>query len=282
MPLGGIVKADVGIKDGRIWAHRQGRQPGCPARGGPSPSAPAPRSIAGEGMILTAGGIDSHIHFICPQQIEEALASGVSPPCFGGGTGPATGTCATTCTPGPWHIAAHAAGGRRLPDEPRLPRQGQRQSAGAQREQVRAGASGSSCTRTGAPRRRRSTTASNVAEEIDVQVAIHTDTLNESGFVETRSPPSRAAPSIPSTPRARAAATRPTSSRSVGLPNVLPVLDQPDPALHREHHRRASRHAHGLPSPRPRHRRGRRLRREPHPRETIAAEDILHDWAPSA
>jgi urease subunit alpha len=92
--------------------------------------------IAGEGMIVTAGGIDSHIHFICPQQIDEALMSGVTT-MIGGGTGPATGTFATTCTPGPWHIHSHAGGGRRLSDEPRLPRQGQRQPA---RTPARAGA----------------------------------------------------------------------------------------------------------------------------------------------
>jgi urease alpha subunit len=86
--------------------------------------------IAGEGMILTAGGIDSHIHFICPQQIDEALMSGVTT-MIGGGTGPATGTFATTCTPGPWHHPFHAAGGRCLPDEPRLPRQGQCLAAGS-------------------------------------------------------------------------------------------------------------------------------------------------------
>ena len=127
----------------RPLGHRQGRhrpqgrphrrasaRPATPtcSRASTSSSARAPRSSPAKGMIVTAGGIDSHIHFICPQQIEEALASGVTT-MLGGGTGPATGTFATTCTPGPWNIDAHAAGGRRLPDEPRLPRQGQRQPA---------------------------------------------------------------------------------------------------------------------------------------------------------
>jgi urease subunit alpha len=89
---------------------------------------PGTEIIAGEGLIVTAGGIDSHIHFICPQQIDEALMSGVTT-MLGGGTGPATGTNATTCTPGPWHIASHAAGAEAFPMNLRLPRQGQRQPA---------------------------------------------------------------------------------------------------------------------------------------------------------
>ena len=120
----GIVKADIGIKDGRIWGSAR------PATPTSSPASTIPigagtEVIAGEGMIVTAGGIDTHIHFICPQQIEEALMSGVTT-MLGGGTGPATGTNATTCTPGPWHIHRMLAGGRGVPDEPGLPRQGQR------------------------------------------------------------------------------------------------------------------------------------------------------------
>ena len=104
----GIVKADIGIKDGRIAGDRQGRQSRTSSRASTHRrSAPGTEVIAGEGMIVTAGGIDTHIHFICPQQIEEALMSGVTT-MIGGGTGPATGTFATTCTPGPWHIAPHA------------------------------------------------------------------------------------------------------------------------------------------------------------------------------
>ena len=112
----GIVKADIGIKDGRIAgigkAGNPDIQPGVDHRS----IGPGTEVIAGEGCIVTAGGIDAHIHFICPQQIDDALMRGVTT-MIGGGTGPATGTNATTCTPGPWNIAAHAAGGRGLPDE---------------------------------------------------------------------------------------------------------------------------------------------------------------------
>ena len=128
----GIVKADIGLKDGRIAgigkAGNPDIQPGVDIVIGPGTEV-----IAGEGKIVTAGGIDTHIHFICPQQIDEALMSGVTT-MLGGGTGPATGTNATTCTPGPWHLARMIAGGRGLPDEPRLRRQGQRLAArGARR-----------------------------------------------------------------------------------------------------------------------------------------------------
>jgi urease alpha subunit len=124
----GIVKADIGLKGGRIVAIGKAgnpdTQPGVDIIIGPGTEV-----ISVEGNVVTAGGIDSHIHFICPQQIEEALASGVTT-MMGGGTGPATGTFATTCTPGPVEHRAHAAGGRRLSDEPGLPGQGQRRPAG--------------------------------------------------------------------------------------------------------------------------------------------------------
>ena len=118
----GIVKADIGIKDGRIAAIGKAGNPDIQP-GVDIVIGPGTEIIAGEGLIVTAGGIDAHIHFICPQQIEEALYSGITT-MLGGGTGPATGTAATTCTPGPWHIAPHAPGGGSLPHEPRLLRQG--------------------------------------------------------------------------------------------------------------------------------------------------------------
>ena len=125
----GIVKADIGIKDGRIARSARPAipdiQPGVDIVIGAGTEI-----IAGEGMIVTAGGIDTHIHFICPQQIDEALMSGVTT-MIGGGTGPATGTFATTCTPGPWHIHSHAEAAESFPDEPRLSRQGQREPARA-------------------------------------------------------------------------------------------------------------------------------------------------------
>ena len=154
----GIVKADVGLKDGRIAAiGKAGNpdiQPGVTIIIGPGTEV-----IAGEGKILTAGGFDTHIHFICPQQIEEALMSGVTS-MLGGGTGPAHGTFATTCTPGPVAYRAHDPGGRRLPGQSRLRRQGQRLAARRRwRKWSRPAPARSSCTRTGARRRRRSTAA---------------------------------------------------------------------------------------------------------------------------
>ena len=133
----GVFKADVGLKDGRIAgigkAGNPDVQPGVDIIVGPGTEA-----IAGEGKILTAGGFDAHIHFICPQQIDEALMSGVTT-MLGGGTGPATGTNATTCTPGPWHIGRMLQAADAFPDEPRLRGQGQRGAAGRLREQVLGG-----------------------------------------------------------------------------------------------------------------------------------------------
>ena len=152
----GIVKADVGLRDGRIAgigkAGNPDVQPGVTIIVGPGTEV-----IAGEGKILTAGGIDSHIHFICPQQIEEALNSGITM-MVGGGTGPATGTSATTCTPGPWHLARMIEAAEAFPDEPRLLRQGQRlQARQPDRDDPGRRLLASSCTRTGAPRPRPST-----------------------------------------------------------------------------------------------------------------------------
>ena len=179
----GVIKADIGMKRRAHRRHRPRGQSLHSGRIGMIIGA-ATEVIAGEGCIVTAGGIDTHIHFICPQQIEHALASGVTT-MIGGGTGPAHGTYATTCTPGHLEHSSHARGRRRVSDESRLSRQRQLLDAGAA---ARAGAararSVSSCTRTGAPRPPRSTRCLGVADELDVQVAIHTDTLNEAGFVE--------------------------------------------------------------------------------------------------
>jgi len=179
----GIVKADVGIKDGRIAgigkAGNPDTQPGVTIVIGPGTEA-----IAGEGQILTAGGIDSHVHFICPQQIDEALHSGITT-MIGGGTGPATGTNATTCTPGPWHIARmlQAADGFAM----NLGFLG-KGNASRQRplaEQIEAGVIGLKLHEDWGTTPAAIDTCLAVADRYDVQVAIHTDTLNESGFVET-------------------------------------------------------------------------------------------------
>ena len=178
----GVIKADVGIKDGRIAAiGKAGNpdvQPGVDIVVGPGTEA-----IAGEGQILTAGGIDSHIHFICPQQVEEALMSGVTT-MLGGGTGPATGTNATTCTPGPWNIHRMLEAAEALPINLGFLGKGNASQPEPQAEQVRAGAIGLKLHEDWGTTPSAIDTCLGVAEEYDVQVAIHTDTLNESGFVE--------------------------------------------------------------------------------------------------
>jgi urease subunit alpha len=178
----GIVKADIGLKDGRIAAiGKAGNpdiQPGVTmAIGG------ATEIIAGEGMIVTAGGIDSHIHFICPQQIEEALMSGVTT-MLGGGTGPAVGTAATTCTPGPWHIHSMLSATDAFPMNIGLLGKGNVSLPGPLEEQVRAGAIGLKLHEDWGTTPAAIDNCLSVAERMDVQVAIHSDTLNEGGFLE--------------------------------------------------------------------------------------------------
>ncbi len=178
----GIVKADVGIKNGRIE--------GIGKAGNPDTQeaveiiiGPGTEIIAGEGKILTAGGIDAHIHFICPQQIEEALMSGITT-MLGGGTGPATGTNATTCTPGPWNIHRMLQSLDSFPMNFGLMGKGNGSLPGALEEQVRAGAMGLKLHEDWGTTPASIDNCLSVAERFDVQVAIHTDTLNESGFVE--------------------------------------------------------------------------------------------------
>ena len=178
----GILKADIGIKDGRILAiGKAGNpdiQPGVTVVIGPGTEV-----IAGEGKIVTAGGIDTHIHFICPQQIDDALASGVTT-LIGGGTGPAHGTFATTCTPGPWHIERmlQAADGYAI--NLGFLGKGNASRPEALREQIVAGALGLKLHEDWGTTPAAIDACLSVAEETDTQVAIHTDTLNESGFVE--------------------------------------------------------------------------------------------------
>jgi urease subunit alpha len=179
----GIVKADIGIKNGRISgigkAGNPDIQPGVDVVIGA-----ATEIIAGEGMIATAGGLDAHIHFICPQQVEEALMSGVTT-MFGGGTGPATGTNATTCTPGPWHIHRMLQAAEAFPMNLGFLGKGNASLRNPLREQVAAGAMGLKLHEDWGTTPAAIDNCLAVADEMDVQVAIHTDTLNESGFVET-------------------------------------------------------------------------------------------------
>jgi urease subunit alpha len=178
----GIVKADVGIRGGRIWrigkAGNPDIQPDVTI-----PIGPGTEVLAGENMILTAGGIDAHIHFICPQQIEEALMSGVTT-MLGGGTGPATGTNATTATPGPWNIARMLQAAEAFPMNLGFLGKGNASLPEGLREQIVAGAMGFKLHEDWGTTPAAIDCCLNVAEEMDVQVAIHTDTLNESGFVE--------------------------------------------------------------------------------------------------
>jgi urease subunit alpha len=178
----GIVKADIGLKDGLIWKIGKAGNPDIqPAV--TIPLGAGSEVIAGEGMIVTAGGIDSHIHWICPQQIDEALVSGVTT-MLGGGTGPATGTFATTCTPGPWHIKSMLAAAEAFPMNLGFLGKGNASRPEALREQVRAGAIGLKLHEDWGTTPAAIDNCLSVADELDVQVAIHTDTLNESGFVD--------------------------------------------------------------------------------------------------
>ncbi len=178
----GIVKADIGIKDGRIAgigkAGNPDVQPGVDIIIGPGTEA-----IAGEGKIVTAGGIDVHIHFICPQQIEEALFSGVTT-MMGGGTGPAAGTTATTCTPGPWHMERMLQAAEAFPMNLGFFGKGNASQPQGLIEQIEAGACGLKLHEDWGTTPAAIDCALSVADDMDVQVAIHTDTLNESGFVE--------------------------------------------------------------------------------------------------
>jgi urease subunit alpha len=178
----GIVKADIGLKNGRIAAIGKAGNPDI------QPSVdiiigPGTEIIAGEGKIVTAGGFDSHIHFICPQQIEEALMSGVTS-MLGGGTGPATGTFATTCTPGPWHLARMIEAADSFPMNLGFAGKGNASQPAALEEMVRAGACALKLHEDWGTTPAAIDCCLDVADRFDVQVMIHSDTLNESGFVE--------------------------------------------------------------------------------------------------
>ncbi|MCA3388408.1 MAG: urease subunit alpha [Roseomonas sp.] len=178
----GVVKADIGLRGGWIAAIGKAGNPDT------QPNVdiiigPGTEIIAGEGRILTAGGIDVHIHFICPQQIEEALASGITS-MFGGGTGPAHGTLATTCTPGPWHMERMLQAAEGFPMNLGFLGKGNAALPAGLEEQIRAGACGLKLHEDWGTTPKAIDTCLSVADEMDIQIAIHTDTLNESGFVE--------------------------------------------------------------------------------------------------
>jgi len=178
----GVVKADIGLRGGRIAAIGKAGNPDT------QPNVdiiigPGTEIIACEGRILTAGGIDPHIHFICPQQIEEGLASGITS-MFGGGTGPAHGTLATTCTPGPWHMERMLQAAEGFPMNLGFLGKGNAALPAGLEEQIRAGACGLKLHEDWGTTPKAIDTCLSVADEMDIQIAIHTDTLNESGFVE--------------------------------------------------------------------------------------------------
>ena len=178
----GVVKADIGLRGGRIAAIGKAGNPDT------QPNVdiiigPGTEIIACEGRILTAGGIDPHIHFICPQQVEEALASGITS-MFGGGTGPAHGTLATTCTPGPWHMERMLQAAEGFPMNLGFLGKGNAALPAGLEEQIRAGACGLKLHEDWGTTPKAIDTCLSVADEMDIQIAIHTDTLNESGFVE--------------------------------------------------------------------------------------------------
>ncbi len=271
----GIVKCDVALKDGRIArlgkAGNPDVQPGVDIVIGA-----ATEIIAGEGMIVTAGGIDSHIHFICPQQIDEALMSGVTT-MIGGGTGPATGTFATTCTPGPWHIHRMLEAAEAFPMNLGFLGKGNASLLPPLTEQIEAGAIGLKLHEDWGTTPAAIDAALRVADRMDVQVAIHTDTLNESGFVETTLAAIGGRTIHTYHTEGAGGGHAPDIIKACGAPNVLPSSTNPtrpytvntidehldmlmvchhlDPAIAEDIAFAES-----------------RIRRE-----TIAAEDILHD-----
>ncbi|MDY0055957.1 MAG: urease subunit alpha [Methyloversatilis sp.] len=275
----GIVKADIGLKNGFIAAIGKAGNPDIqPGLSGPNAIVigPGTEIIAGEGMIVTAGGIDSHIHFICPQQIEEALMSGVTT-MLGGGTGPATGTFATTCTPGPWHIHSMLAAADAFPMNLGFLGKGNASQPAPLREQIEAGVIGLKLHEDWGTTPAAIDTCLSVAEEMDVQVAIHTDTLNESGFVETTMDAFKGRTIHTFHTEGAGGGHAPDILRAAGLPNVLPsstnptmpytvnTIDEHLDMLMVCHHLDAA-IAEDVAFAESRIR-----------RETIAAEDILHD-----
>ena len=221
----GIVKADIGIKNGMITAIGKAGNPDI------QPAiniiiGPGTEVIAAEGMIVTAGGVDSHIHFICPQQIEEALMSGITT-MIGGGTGPATGTFATTCTPGPWHIHSMLSSAEAFAMNLGFLGKGNASLPGPLKEQVSAGVIGLKLHEDWGTTPAAIDCCLTVAEEMDVQVAIHTDTLNESGFVEETIAAFKNRTIHTFHTEGAGGGHAPDIIRAAGLPNVLPSSTNP-------------------------------------------------------
>ena len=271
----GIVKADVGLKNGRI--HRIGKagnpdiQPGVTVVIGPGTEV-----IAGEGKILTAGGFDSHIHFICPQQIEEALMSGLTS-MLGGGTGPAAGTNATTCTPGPWHIEMMIRAADSFPMNLGFAGKGNASLPGSLVEMIEAGACAMKLHEDWGTTPAAIDNCLSVADDHDIQVMIHTDTLNESGFVEDTVAAFKGRTIHAFHTEGAGGGHAPDIIKVAGLPNVLPSSTNPTRPFTvntlDEHLDMLMVCHHLSPSiPEDLAFAESRIRKE-----TIAAEDILHD-----
>ena len=271
----GIVKADVALTNGRIAkigkAGNPDVQPGVDIIIGPGTEI-----IAGEGKILTAGGIDSHIHFICPQQVDDAIASGITT-LVGGGTGPATGTAATTCTPGPWHLARMLQAAEGLPVNIAFAGKGNASQPQALEEMLRAGAS---CLKLHEDWGTTPAAIDNclaVADRFDVQVMIHTDTLNEFGFVEDTIAAFKGRTIHAFHTEGAGGGHAPDIIKVAGLPNVLPSSTNPTrpyTANTLDEHLDMLMVCHHLDSSIPEDVAFAESRIR---KETIAAEDILHD-----
>jgi urease subunit alpha len=273
----GIVKADIGIKGGRIIAIGHAGNPLIQSGITPGMTiGAATEVIAGEGSIVTAGGIDSHIHFICPQQIEHAIASGVTT-MLGGGTGPATGTNATTCTPGIWNIERMLEAADEYAMNLGFFGKGNCASAEPLREQVLAGAIGLKLHEDWGTTPTAIDTCLGVADELDVQVAIHTDTLNESGFVEDSIAAFKGRTIHTFHSEGAGGGHAPDIIRVCGEPNVLPSSTNPTRPFTRntiDEHLDMLMVCHHLDSKIPEDVAFAESRIRP---ETIAAEDLLHD-----
>ena len=271
----GVVKADVGIRDGRIAAIGKAGNPDT-QNGVDILVGPGTEVIAGEGQILTAGGVDAHVHFICPQQAEEALVSGITT-MLGGGTGPSTGTNATTCTPGPWNIRRMLQAAEGLPVNLGFLGKGNGSQPNALEEQIRAGAMGLKLHEDWGTTPAAIDCALSVADKMDVQVAIHTDTLNESGFVEDTIAAFKDRCIHTYHTEGAGGGHAPDIIKAAGLPNVLPSSTNPTRPYTvntvDEHLDMLMVCHHLSPSiPEDVAFAESRIRRE-----TIAAEDILHD-----
>jgi urease subunit alpha len=271
----GIVKADVALLNGRIYkigkAGNPDIQPGVDIIIGPGTEI-----IAGEGKILTAGGIDSHIHFICPQQVDDAIAAGMTT-LVGGGTGPATGTAATTCTPGPWHLARMLQAAEGLPVNIAFAGKGNASQPQALEEMLRAGASCLKLHEDWGTTPAAIDNCLSVADRFDVQVMIHTDTLNESGFVEDTIAAFKGRTIHAFHTEGAGGGHAPDIIKVAGLANVLPSSTNPTrpyTANTLDEHLDMLMVCHHLDSSIPEDVAFAESRIR---KETIAAEDILHD-----